>query len=82
MLINKATPVEQLDCSLEAEDGVALQQLLLLLWHVACPLTHLCILCPLCPGKELKPLLHLPQVLCLGLVFHLDVAQCCQTACR
>ena len=38
-LIDQATPVQQLDGGLEAEDGAGLQALLLLLGHQALPLT-------------------------------------------
>ena len=71
MFIYKATPVQQLDGSLKTEHGVAFQQLLLLLRHVACPLCQLCTFCALCPGKELEPLLYTPQISHLVTLSHM-----------
>ncbi len=42
MLVNKATPVQQLDSSFKAEDWMLGQQLLLPGRHVALPLCMLC----------------------------------------
>ena len=58
MLIHKRTPVQQFDRGLKAEDRMIVQQLALLLRHVALPLCMLCLLALLCPGKELQPLLQ------------------------
>lgn len=57
MLIDKSTPVQQLDGSLEAEDGVVVHHLGLLLWHLTLPLCIPCCSRTLCPCKELHPFL-------------------------
>ncbi len=62
MLVDKTTPVQQLDCSFEAEDGVLHQHLLLPVRHVTLPLCMLGALGMLSPCKELHPFLqHKPQ---------------------
>ncbi len=72
MLVDKTTPVQQLDGSLEAEDGVLHQHLLLPLRHVTLPLCMLGALGVLSPSKELHPFLqHKPeQVSSTGLSCH------------
>ncbi len=72
MLVDKTTPVQQLDGSLEAEDRVLQQHLLLPLRHVTLPLCMLGALGVLSPCKELHPFLqHRPQqVSSTGCYYH------------
>ena len=58
MLVDKPTPVQQLDGSLKAENGVLHQHLLLPLRHVTLPLCMLGTLGMLSPCKELHPFLR------------------------
>ncbi len=58
MLVDKATPVQQLDGSLEAEDRGLHQHLLLPLRHVTLLLCRLGALRVLSPCKELHPFLQ------------------------
>ncbi len=62
MLVDKTTPVQQLDGSFKAEDRVVQQHFLLPLRHVTLPLCMLGILGMLSPCKELHPFLqHRPE---------------------
>ncbi len=67
MLVNKTTPVQQLDGGLEAEDGVLHQHLLLPLRHVTLPFCMLGAPGVLSPCKELHPFLQHRQSRCQAL---------------
>lgn len=77
VLVDKPTPVQQLNGSLEAEDRVLLQHLLLSLRHVALPLCMLCALGVLSPCKKLHPLLqHRPEL--VSSIRRIQFGCCCQ----
>ena len=77
VLVDKPTPVQQLDGSLEAEDRVLLQHLLLSLRHVTLPLCMLCALGVLSPCEELHPFLqHRPEL--VSSIQCIQLGCCCQ----